>query len=151
MTGIEYWRRKMRLKQSQLSKLAGLATGTVISYEHSSQDEMQIKTLLRLSDALSVPIDMLAAEYDENELLPGDHHIAPSASLEADNIIARYRKAENLRLTQLAARLGYTSRERARQICVSDTVRKEDVNTLCKFEGIDRKTFYRLYGKEESA
>ena len=149
MNGVKFFRLKHKLSRGELFERSGVQVQRILHYENDIPiDKMDVAKLRRLADALDTTVGALIQEYDDSLLNPGDRYQRPSKSLNGQNVIARYRRMENLSLEQLAERMGVLSREHARQLCVSEAARDQYVEALCTYEGISLPAFLVRYGEE---
>lgn len=152
MTGLEYHRKKCRLSKKKLSQRSGVSECTITRYESGEEKpgEAQVSKLLYLADVLHVTIDELVQTYDDGLLEDGDHFTYDCATLQNDNPIANYRRAENLTMQQLADRLD-CKRQNIWKACKEGGRRKKLVQKLCAYHKIDEATFFAIYGKADCA
>ncbi len=149
MNGVKFFRLKHKLSRKDLFERSGVQVQRILHYENDLPiDKMDVTTLCKLASALGTTLSALIQEYDDALLSPGDRYQRPSKSLNGRNVIARYRRLENLSLEQLAERLGGQSREYARQLCNAETAREQYVAALCAYEGISLPAFLARYGEE---
>lgn len=150
MNGIRFYRQKNRLAICELSQLAQVSAPVIRALEKKIQPNTALSIYLRLSDALGVTIDELLDDCDPALLKDGDRHAyATSKAKPACNAIAVYRRDENLSLQQLADRLGVTSREWARRVCDSKSIRPQHLQLLAKYEGVTEDEFLLRYAVGE--
>ncbi len=152
MNGIRFYRQKNRLAICELSQLAQVSAPVIRSLEKKIQPNTALSIYLRLTDALGITLDELLDDYDPALLKDGDRHAhARTKSKPARNPIAVYRRDENLSLQQLADRLGVTSREWARRVCDSKSVRPQHLQLLAAYEGVTEDEFLLRYAVSEGA
>ena len=145
INGISFWRKKRRLTVSELSDLTGVSRSTILALEHEIKLSTALTVYKAIANALGVTIAMLLASYDESELADGDRHRKRVRKEFGASEIAVYCTKHNLTYRQLANRLGLTSSERARQLCMADTVPVKHISKLASFEGLTIEEFCELY------
>jgi transcriptional regulator with XRE-family HTH domain len=151
MNGIEFYLRKRRMTARELAKRSGVHKMTISSYVNKTDEtDMQVPVLLKISAVLDVPIDDLVKQYDENELLPGEHSTRKTF-ITGDTILNRFRKAHNLTYEELGVMLSNSTRQNAFGLCKREGISDTMLHRLCKFEGISEAEFLERYGEEASA
>ena len=149
MNGIKYWRLKNRMTLAELSDCADITITTVRYLEKKVRDTTTVDIYVRISDALGVTVDDLLIEYSDDALQDGDRPVSKHGGTKLINCIAMYRKTENLTLQQLAARMGVSSRERARQICNTPMPSRKNLLKLAEYENLSLQEFEVRYAVEE--
>ena len=151
MNGIEFYLRKRRMTARELAKRSGVHKMTISAYVNKTDEtDMQVSVLLKFSNVLNVPIDDLVKQYDENELLPGEHSTRQTFII-GDTIMNRFRKAHNLTYEELGAMLSGSTRQNAFNLCKREGISDAMMQRLCKFEGISEGEFLERYGEAGSA
>jgi transcriptional regulator with XRE-family HTH domain len=151
MNGIEFYLRKRRMTARELAKRSGVHKMTISSYVNKTDEtDMQVPVLLKISAVLDVPIDDLVKQYDENELLPGEHSTRKTF-ITGDTILNRFRKAHNLTYEELGVMLSNSTRQNAFNLCRRDGISDTMLQRLCEFEGISAAEFLERYGEGASA
>lgn len=145
INGISFWRKKRRLTVSELSDLAGVSRSTILSLEHGIKASTALTVYKGISEALGVTIAMLLDSYDECELTEGENRRKRTRREFGSSEIAVYCTKHNLTYRQLANRLGLTSSERARQLCMADTVPAKHIKKLAEYENLTIEEFCELY------
>ena len=147
MNGIEFYLRKRKMTARELAERSGVHKMTISAYiNKTSEMDMQVPVLVKISAVLDVPIDDLVKQYDENELLPGEHSTR-KAFLTDDTIVNRFRKAHNLTYAELGAMLSNSSRQNAFNLCRKNDISDATLRRLCALEGITETEFLERYGE----
>lgn len=147
ITGVEYYRRKRRMKQKELSQITGVSVCAIDAWgkDAAALESAYVSRLLKLADALGVTMDQLCAAYPTCRLKAGDKPVRGSAQECPTNCITVYRRCKNLTFDALAQRMGLTTREAARINCIRREPREEYIRALAEYEQIPVVEFLELY------
>ena len=145
INGMLYWRKKRRLTAAELAEQAGLSCATILGLEHEIRLSTSLTVYKSVADALGVTVEMLLKDYDSCELKDGENRRKKTRREFGNSAVAVYCEKHNLTYSQLADRLGLTSRERARQLCQGETASVKHIKTLAEYEDLTIEDFCELY------
>ena len=149
ISGTEYYLRLRRMTQEQLASQAGISKGFLAKIlQCTDYSNIRISGLVRISDALGVPVDDLLEMKDEGEL-DGGHYLPPSRSDNPHNSVAVYRLAKGITYETLGVRLGGLTRQGAQKICKYDHPSAKHISRLASYEHMSPEAFRSLYSSPE--
>ncbi len=147
MSGIKYYRIKLRLSREKLSEITGISIPTLRSMENAKiPGTISALKYIKVADALEVsPDELIRTNFpDVGDDFPVRSPY-PSNTENLSNYISIYRRSNSLTYQSLAIRLGVTSRERARQICSDEVPMTKHLETLARYENISTIDFINKY------
>lgn len=148
VTGLEYCRKKRRLKTKDLAEQAGVAKSVITGIELRGVPKgTKMCTMIALAKELGTTVDMLMSRYPSDALEEGDRASVLAASRNSLNVIDNYRVQHNLTWRAIGKRLGI-SHEGARKVCGRNTAKKEYVEKLSAYEGISVNAFLIRYAQQ---
>ncbi len=153
ITGVEYYRLKAQMSVLELTRQSGIPSKTIHKMEKGLSITMSAQSYISVSKALGVTVDNLILGYDDSMLSAGDRPRCWQEEKSPTNIIANYKRKENLSLKQLGALLGL-SREGARRVCMRNSVSDKYITCLTEAAGMSTREFlecYKLNCNEEAA
>ncbi len=145
MNGIKYFRCKNRMTLSDLDRASGVNISTISKLEKKIEPTTSLDIYVRIASALSVTLDDLLIDYDDETLQDCDHPTAKRKSKNINNCLEAYRRYENLTFQQLGVRMGGLSRQRAQMICAADLPNRKALELLAQYEGISLEEFEQRY------
>lgn len=145
INGILFWRKKRRLTAAELAGQAGVSCSTIRSLEQEIRLSTSLTVYKSVADALGVTVEMLLENYDTCALEDGENRRKRARREFGNSAVAVYCEKHNLTYSQLADRLGLTSRERARQLCQGETASVKHIRKLAEYEDLTIEDFCELY------
>ena len=147
MNGIKHFRIEKGWNQHVLAKKSGLSVATINTLEQMTDFKgVYTYNLLKVSDALGVPIDLLVRiDFPDAKDGAAVSIPRPSRTENRQNCITRYRRHKKITLDMLAIRMQVTSRERARQACAAEKPLEKHIHALASYEGISAEEFVEKF------
>ena len=149
MNGIKYFRCKNRMRVYDLACASDVSVRTITKLEKKLEPTTSLDIYVRIASALSVTLDDLLIDYDDETLQDCDHPTVKRKSSKISNCIEVYRQEENLTFQQLAARMGGFSRQWAKEVCTAEKPSRKTIVLLAAQEGISLEEFERRYAVAE--
>lgn len=144
MTGFEYFRKKARLTAKKLAQLCGETEAQIYHMNCGPALETRCRSLVKISEALDMPIDVLLWEFDDSELASGDRGVFLSEKTIESNPLEIYRRINNLSYEQMAEMLRM-SRQNVHRLGKNSYAREGHLEKLAAHEGITYSKFLKKY------
>ena len=144
MTGFEYFRKKARLTAKKLAQLCGETEAQIYHMNCGPALETRCRSLVKISEALDMPIDVLLWEFDDAELSSGDRGVFLSEKTIESNPLEIYRRINNLSYEQMAEMLRM-SRQNVHRLGKNSYAREGHLEKLAAHEGITYSKFLKKY------
>ncbi len=142
MSGVEYYRRKKRVKVAEIQQLFGGSPSSCWRNPNKLLNMSCVPSLIAVADRLGVTVDQLFEIHSTAQLDDGDHPQRESKR-GANSALGNYRAANGLTFEQLAGRLG-VSRQCAQEMCAQAKT-KAGIRHISKYEGMSPEEFLEKY------
>lgn len=147
MNGIRYHRIQNGASQMTLADRVGVGYWTIRKYEspdYSGNGSTDV--YVRIGDALGVTLDeLLSDNYPEIPDPFAGHGMRRSSTAVSENPLTVYRNVYSLTFSELAVRLGNSTKESGRQACATSVPLEKHINALAAYEGITPEEFLTKY------
>lgn len=150
INAFEYYRRKQQMSIGELNRRTGLHATTFTNKSVEEIDGMDLSDVIMLASALGITLEDAIRPYDRRELTPSDRPRRVCVSVNRENPIYIYKEKNNLTYETLAALLGMTTREGARQACARKKASDRLVLRLAAYEHISLEEFFKKYSAPAS-
>ena len=143
ITGLEYYRRKNRLRQKDIASMTGINISEIRRMlSGDNMENMYLGKFVKVSDTLGITVDDLLAFRDDSDL--NGSTFIPDKEEPPANCIDAYRRTKSLRLKVLGERLGI-SKQAVSKLCQMRIPIHKHIQTLADYEGLSTAEFIWRY------
>lgn len=150
INAFEFYRRKLQISIGELNRRTGLKGSAITKKSIEEIEKMDLSDVIKLASALGITLEDAIRPYDRRELTPSDRPRRDCVSINRENPIYIYKERNNLTYETLAALLGMTTREGARQACARKKASDRLVLRLAAYEHISLEEFFKKYSAPAS-